>query len=68
MLGAKGVVLDILNDEEVCVLVSGLNEVMTFPVKHLKPVRPKNPNQRVKVVQGDLKVCSFSIILLWFVQ
>lgn len=44
-----------LNDEEVSVLVSGLNEVMTFPVKHLKAVRPKNANQRVKVIQGDLK-------------
>lgn len=50
--GAQGIVLDVLDDNQVCVLVSGLEEIVTFSVKHLKIVPPK-VNEHVKIVHGE---------------
>lgn len=60
-LGARGRVVDIINEENIPVFVSGFNEVINFPAKHLKLLKPKQKH-RVLLVAGEQKGESGSII------
>lgn len=48
--GAKGRVIEVKSEDEVKIIVFGLNEEMIFPIKHLRATKPK-AEQRVKVIQ-----------------
>lgn len=50
--GAKGVVFDLLSEDLCCVFLSGINEMITFPLEHLKPMQPK-VKDNVKVLKGE---------------
>lgn len=49
---ARGVVFDIITDDLVCVFLNVLNEMVTLPPDHIKPLQPK-VKEKVKVLKGD---------------
>jgi hypothetical protein len=61
--GAKGVTVDILSADVVCVYVTGLNEIMTFPPSSLRPVKPI-VNSKVKVGRPLIVFIFFFIAVL----
>lgn len=51
--GARGIILHLFSEDNIEVLVSGLEEKMSFPLKHLKALHPKL-HHKARVVTGNV--------------